>query len=40
MHSPEDAFEDTMAVWRVMEEAVDNGKVRQVSLLIFVAHTI
>jgi len=32
MHSPEDAFEDTMAVWRVMEEAVDNGKVRQLGI--------
>ena len=40
MHSPEDAFEDTMAVWRVMEEAVDNGKVHQVSLLLFVAHIV
>lgn len=32
MHSPEDAFEDTMAVWRVMEEAVDSGKVHQLGI--------
>jgi len=32
LHSPLPAFEDTMAVWRVMEEAVDEGKVRQIGI--------
>lgn len=32
LHSPLPAFEDTMAVWRVMEEAVDAGKVRQIGI--------
>eukprot|EP00536_Pseudo-nitzschia_multiseries_P006137 jgi/Psemu1/192408/e_gw1.127.78.1 len=32
LHSPLPAFEDTMAVWRVMEEAVDAGTVRQLGI--------
>jgi diketogulonate reductase-like aldo/keto reductase len=32
LHSPFEAFEDTMAVWRVMEDAVDNGKVHQLGI--------
>jgi diketogulonate reductase-like aldo/keto reductase len=30
LHSPMEHFEDTMKVWRVMEEALDDGKVHQV----------
>jgi diketogulonate reductase-like aldo/keto reductase len=30
LHSPMEHFEDTMRVWRVMEEAVDSGKAHQV----------
>jgi len=33
LHSPFDHFEDTMKVWRVMEKAVDEGKVHQVGIL-------
>mmetsp|Transcript_25362 Transcript_25362/g.55706 ORF Transcript_25362/g.55706 Transcript_25362/m.55706 type:complete len:346 (+) Transcript_25362:123-1160(+) len=32
LHSPLPAFEDTMAVWRVMEEAIDDGKVHQIGI--------
>jgi len=32
LHSPLQSFEDTMAVWRVMEEAVDNGRVHQIGI--------
>ena len=32
MHSPLKAFEETMRVWRVMEQAVDDGKVRQIGI--------
>lgn len=32
LHSPLPAFEDTMKVWRVMEQAVDDGYVRQLGI--------
>jgi len=32
MHSPLPSFEETMAVWRVMEKAVDEGKVKQIGI--------
>lgn len=32
LHSPLPAFEETMTIWRVMEEAVDEGKVRQIGI--------
>ncbi|KAL3909947.1 MAG: hypothetical protein SGILL_007887, partial [Bacillariaceae sp.] len=32
LHSPYEHFEDTMKVWRVFEEAVDSGKVKQIGI--------
>jgi diketogulonate reductase-like aldo/keto reductase len=32
MHSPFHSFEDTMAAWRTMEEAVDEGRVHQLGM--------
>eukprot|EP00529_Nitzschia_sp_RCC80_P020783 CAMPEP_0113469550 /NCGR_PEP_ID=MMETSP0014_2-20120614/15959_1 /TAXON_ID=2857 /ORGANISM="Nitzschia sp." /LENGTH=402 /DNA_ID=CAMNT_0000362035 /DNA_START=15 /DNA_END=1223 /DNA_ORIENTATION=- /assembly_acc=CAM_ASM_000159 len=32
LHSPLDVFEDTMRVWRVMEQAVDDGYVKQIGI--------
>jgi diketogulonate reductase-like aldo/keto reductase len=32
LHSPYQQFDDTMNVWRVMEEAIDNGKVKQIGI--------
>lgn len=32
LHSPLEVFEDTMKVWRVMEQAVDDGRVRQIGI--------
>mmetsp|Transcript_24154 Transcript_24154/g.57111 ORF Transcript_24154/g.57111 Transcript_24154/m.57111 type:complete len:403 (-) Transcript_24154:206-1414(-) len=32
LHSPFEVFEDTMRVWRVMEQAVDDGYVKQIGI--------
>lgn len=32
MHSPFHTFEETLAAWRIMEKAVDEGKVRQLGI--------
>ncbi|KAG7369294.1 aldo/keto reductase [Nitzschia inconspicua] len=32
LHSPMEHFEDTMKVWRVMEDAVDSGKTHQIGI--------
>jgi diketogulonate reductase-like aldo/keto reductase len=32
LHSPLPSFEETMKVWRTMEEAVDNGTVKQIGI--------
>jgi diketogulonate reductase-like aldo/keto reductase len=38
LHSPMEHFEDTMKVWRVMEEAIDEGKVHQVGNSFFIIY--